>query len=246
MVHHKFNARARRAMALANHEAIKLHHDYLAPVHILLGILALDHAVATLVLEHLGADIDAIRDDVRETIQPGRKELHQVKMAQREDTRECVKFALDEARKLGHHYIGTEHLLLGILREGNNPPARILTERGIKLEVIREEILKYLAGVDHEDQYGGTSGHDATEWLHQQELSKAFRSARFWHILILAVDSANRLGHGEIEDEHLLLALLREPDCRAARLLATKGVTLDWLRDALTQDQVIGAKHTSD
>lgn len=238
-MHHKFNNRARRAMALANHEAIKLHHDYLAPVHILLAILSLDHAVATVVLEHLGIDVDALRDDVRNNVKPGNKELHQVKMAQRADTRQCLKYALDESRKLGHHYIGTEHLLLGILREGHNIPANALSERGIKIESIREEILNHLSGVDHDEHPGVMTSPDATEWLHQQELAKAFRSTRFWHILVLAVDAANRLGHGEIEDEHLLLGLMRESNSPVAQLLAEKGVTLDWVRDALTRDQVV-------
>lgn len=231
-------------MALANHEAIKLHHDYLAPVHILLATLSLDHAVATIVLEHLGVDLDAIRDDVRNSVKPGDKELHQVKMAQRADTRKCLKFALDEARKLGHHYIGTEHLLLGILREGDNIPAQVLIQRGIGIEALREEILLHLAAVDHDEHHGINAAQDvneATEWLHQQELAKAFRSTRFWHVLVLAVDAANRLGHGEIEDEHLLLALLREADSPVAKLLAEKDVTLDWLRDALTRDQIVGA-----
>lgn len=226
-------------MALANHEAIKLHHDYLAPVHILLAILTLDHAVATIVLEHLGIDVDSLRDDVRNNVKPGNKELHQVKMAQRADTRQCLKYALDEARKLGHHYIGTEHLLLGILREGHNIPASALSERGVKIETIREHILKHLAGTNHDEHQGVMTSPDASEWLHQQELAKAFRSARFWNLLVLAVDAANRLGHGEIEDEHLLLALLRKSDSPVVKLLAEKGVTLDWVRDALTRDQVI-------
>lgn len=226
-------------MALANHEAIKLHHDYLAPVHILLAILTLDHAVATIVLEHLGIDVDSLRDDVRSNVEPGNKQLHQVKMAQRADTRQCLKYALDEARKLGHHYIGTEHLLLGILREGHNIPANALSERGIRIEKIRDAILHHLAGTSHDEHQGVMNSPDASEWLHQQELAKAFRSTRFWHILVLAVDAANRLGHGEIEDEHLLLALLRESDSPISRLLSEKGVSLDWVRDALTRDQVI-------
>lgn len=238
-MHNKFNERARRAMALANHEAIKLHHDYLAPVHILLAILSLDHAVATMVLKHLGVDLDTLREDVKSSVKPGNKELHQVKMAQRADTRKCLHFAIDEARKLGHHYVGTEHILLGILREGHNIPADALTQHGVKIEAVREDILEHLASIDHDQHHGITTSQNPIEWLHQQELSKAFRSTRFWHILVLAVDAANRLGHGEIEDEHLLLALLREEDSPVAKMLAPKGVSLDWVRDELTKDQVV-------
>ncbi len=226
-------------MALANQEAIRLHHDYLAPVHILLGILSVGSSVAALVLKNLEMDQEVFRDDVNKLIKPGNKELHQTKMAQRDDTRQSIQFAIDEARKLGHKYVGTEHLLLGVLREGSNIPARLLTDRGIKLERLREEILTLLGSSTQEDHAGIAAGHEGHEWLHQQELAKAFRSPRFWHRLVLAVDSANRLGHGEIEDEHLLLALLRKPDSFVAQMLAEKGVTLDYVRKRITRASAI-------
>lgn len=222
-------------MALANQEAIRLHHDYLAPVHILLGILSVGSSVASLVLRNLDIDVETLRSDVGKLVKPGDKELHQTKMAQRADTRQAIQFAIDEARKFGHKYIGTEHLLLGVLREGNNIPARVLAERGIQIESLRAETLKLLGSSTQEDHAIAGQGHDAHEWLHQQELAKAFRSPRFWHRLVLAVDSANRLGHGEIKDEHLLLALLREPDSFVGRMLAEKGVTLDWARERVTR-----------
>jgi ATP-dependent Clp protease ATP-binding subunit ClpA len=74
------------------------------------------------------------------------------------------------------------------------------------------------------------------EWVHQQELAKAFRSPALWHTLILAVDSANRMGAGEIEPTHLLLALMRDPSNGLAELLAEKDVTVDWLRERLAAD----------
>ena len=225
-------------MALANQEAIRLHHDYLAPVHIMLGILSAGSNVATLVLNNLDVDVDALKNDVNKCVEPGSKELNQTKLAQREDTRKAIQFAIDEARKLGHKYVGTEHLLLGLIREGSSPPAKILTDRGIKIEKLRDEILTLLRSSTHEDHAGTAVGHHPQEWLHQQELAKAFRSPRFWHRLVLAVDSANRLGHGEIEDEHLLLALVREPDSFVAQLLAEKGVTVDWVRERMTRSAV--------
>lgn len=234
-MHERFSERARRAMALANQEAIRLHHDYLAPVHILLGILSVGSSVASLVLKNLAIDLETLRDDVNKQVKPGNKELHQTKMAQREDTRRAIQFSIDEARKLGHKYVGTEHLLLGVLREGNNIPAQVLTENGVRIERIREEVLTLLRSSTDDDHARRATGHDAHEWLHQQELSKAFRSPKFWHRLILAVDAANRLGHGEIEDEHLLLALLREENSFVAQMLAEKGVTLDWVRDRFTR-----------
>ena len=77
------------------------------------------------------------------------------------------------------------------------------------------------------------SRHGDFEWVHQQELAKAFRSPAFWHTLILAVDSANRLGDGEIRPPHLLLALMRDASNGIAELLAEKDVTVDWLRERM-------------
>jgi ATP-dependent Clp protease ATP-binding subunit ClpC len=159
-------------------------------------------------------------------------------MAQSADTRQAISLAIDEARKLGHKYVGTEHLLLGILREGSNLPAKVLSQRGVKLESLREEILTLLRSSTHEDHAPPASGHDAMEWIHQQELAKAFHSPKFWHRLIMAVDSANRLGHGEIKDEHLLLAILRDGDSFVTQMLADKGVTVDWVRDRITRSAI--------
>lgn len=238
-MHERFSDRARRALALANQEAIRLHHDYLAPVHVVLGILQMSSNVASQVLRNLHVDLDALRADVNKLVEPGTKEIHQTKMAQRADTRIAIQLAIEEARKLGHKYVGTEHLLLGCLREGNNIPAKLLSHRGVKVEQLRDEVLTVLHSSTYEDHAGTAAGHDSSEWIHQGELAKAFRSPRFWHRLILAVDAANRHGHGEIEDEHLLLALLREPDSFVTRMLEEKGVTLDWVRDRVTRAAAI-------
>lgn len=238
-MHERFSDRARRAMALANQEALRLHHDYLAPIHIMLGILSIGSSVATLVLRNLDIDLEAFRSDINKLVEPGHKQIHQTKMAQKEETRQVIAYAIDEARKFGDKYVGTEHFLLGLFREGNNIPAKVLAQRGITLEAMREEVLTLLRSSTHEDHAPPATGHDALEWIHQQELAKAFHSPKFWHRLILAVDSANRLGHGEIRDEHLLLAILRDSDSFVTQMLAEKGVTVDWVRDRVTRAAAI-------
>lgn len=238
-MHERFSDRARRAMALANQEAVRLKHDYLAPAHIFLGILAKGEGVGTMVLRNLDANLDDLRSEVAKHVEPGDKTVRQTKMPQRADTQKVIALAIDEARKLGHTYIGTEHLILGILREGNNVAAKVLAARNVNVERLREEIVTLLRGAKDESHHQRGDGHPPHEWLHQQELAKAFRSPRFWHRLVLAVDEANRLGHGEIEDEALLLALLREPDTFVAQLLTEKGVTLDWVRDRVTRSATL-------
>ena len=226
-------------MAVANQEAIRLHHDYLAPVHLMLGILSMGSGVATLVLRNMDLDLETLRSDINKLVEPGQKQIHQTKMAQKEETRQVVAYAIDEARKLGHKYVGTEHLLLGLLREGNNIPVKVLAQRGVNLESVREELLTLLRSSIHEDHAAPASGHDALEWIHQQELAKAFHSPKFWHRLIMAVDSANRLGHGEVRDEHLLMAILRDPESFVTQMLAEKGVDVDWVSDRVTRASAI-------
>jgi ATP-dependent Clp protease ATP-binding subunit ClpA len=226
-------------MALANQEAIRLHHDYLAPVHIMLGILSMGSSVATLVLRNMDIDLETLRSEINKRVEPGAKLVQQTKMAQKEETRRLIAYAIDEARKLGDKYVGTEHLLLGLFREGSDIPAKVLADRGVGVDSLREEILTLLRSSTHEDHAAPASGHDALEWIHQQELAKAFRSPKFWHRLILAVDSANRLGHGEIRDEHLLLAILRDRDSFVTQMLAEKGVDVDWVRDRITRASAI-------
>jgi len=234
-MHERFSDRARRAMALANQEAVRLHHEYLAPVHILTGILSVGSSVAIQVLRNMDVDLEALRAELNKSVEPGLRALPQTKMAQNDATRQVIQFAIDEARKLGHKYVGTEHLLLGCLRQGSDVSAKALDAHGVRIEACREEILTVLRSSTTEDHSYVGSGHDALEWIHQQELAKAFRSPNFWHRLILAVDSANRLGSGEIKDEHLLLALLRDRDSFVTQMLGEKGVTLDWVRDRVTR-----------
>ena len=79
------------------------------------GVVFVGSSVAALVLKNLAVNLETLRDDVNKLVKPGDKELRQTKMAQRDDTRRAIQFAIDEARKLGHKYVGTEHLLLGVL-----------------------------------------------------------------------------------------------------------------------------------
>jgi len=154
--------------------------------------------------------------------------------AQTRETKDVIARAIEEARKFGHKYVGTEHLMLGLLASADSIPAKVLQQQGLKIETVREKALAMLRSsldVTHDLAH---LRHGDFEWVHQQELSKAFRSPKFWHTMILAVDSANRLGAGEIEPQHLLLALLRDESNGLSRLLATRGVTVDWLREQLS------------
>jgi ATP-dependent Clp protease ATP-binding subunit ClpA len=234
-MHEQFSDRARHAMALATREANRLRHDYIGPEHILMGLVAQGECVASTVLAHSGVDLDNVRQELERQIEAGHSPDQIGRRPYNAETRAVIEHAIGEARKLGHKYVGTEHLLLGLLHRASTVAARILSAQGLSLDGLREEVLTLLRAASgaHHDTAARSFGE--FEWIHQQELAKAFRSPAFWHTLILAVDSANRLGHGEIAAEHLLLAMLRDPKSKVAALLAPKGITADWVREQLMQ-----------
>lgn len=230
----RFSDRARHAMALANQEASKLHHGNLTPAHLMLGLVAEGACVATETLRLLHVDLIAVRNEVEEAVKEFSQEEHVGARAHSKDLKDVISTAIHEARKFGHKYVGTEHLILGLLAQANSLPSRVLRNQGVDLDTLREMTLAVLKSDVDASHDLAHSRHGEFEWVHQAELAKAFRSPKFWHTMILAVDSANRLGAGEVEPVHLLLALLRDPSNGVAELLKEKGLTADELRDRLS------------
>ena len=229
----RFSERARNAMALANLEASKLNHDYLAPFHLMLGTLSGGECVATAALQALKVDPDKARRHVLEHVERGEASGSVARRAQTKEMKEVISLAIAEARKLDHRYVGTEHLMLALCEYEKGIPSKVLSEMGVSYDALREKILMLLDASDTAARALTRGKPGEYEWLHQQELAKAFRSPKFWHTLILAVDSANRLGADEVGPMHLLLALLRDEDSGVPQLLQEKGVTADWVRDHL-------------
>ena len=232
-MHERFSDRARHAMALANLEAGKLNHNYLSPAHLMLGLIAEGECVATETLRMLRVDLDAVRDEVRALMETGDSKGSVGRRANTKELNEVMNLAIQEARRFGHRYVGTEHLILGVLSSAESIPARVLRKQGIDLAKLRDKTLAVLRSEIEASHDLAHSRHGDFEWVHQQELAKAFRSPKFWHTMILAVDSANRMGAGEVEPQHLLLALLRDTSNGVAGLLNDKGITIEWLHARL-------------
>jgi ATP-dependent Clp protease ATP-binding subunit ClpA len=233
-MHEQFSDRARHAMALATREANRLQHDYIGPEHILMGLIAQGECVASTVLGHCGVNLSKVREELDRQIDAGHSPTEIGRRPYNPETKAVIEHAIKEARKLGHKYVGTEHLLLGILHL-DTIASRILKSQGVQLDSLREEVLAALSAAPDGTHDTSKRSFGEFEWIHQQELAKAFRSPSFWHTLILAVDSANRLGQGEVSAEHLLLGMLRDPKCAVSGWLAEKGVTADWVRERMTQ-----------
>ena len=143
----RFTQRARRAIILAQEEAKRLNHSAVGPEHILLGIIREGEGVASKVLESLNINPERVRVDIESSIGRGEgTSSEEVTFTPR--TKKVLELALDEARRLGHNYIGTEHLLLGLIRESEGGAARVLQAMGADLERVRTQTLSHLGEQD--------------------------------------------------------------------------------------------------
>jgi len=146
-MYERFTDRARKVMQLANQEAASFQHCYIGTEHILLALIKEGSGVAANVLKNLGIERASVRADVLRWVLMG---WDQVEMGERlpqlSNTSKVIEYAMAEARGLGHNYVGTEHLLLGMLRVTEGVAAQVLMSQGLKLEQVREEIVRLLGG----------------------------------------------------------------------------------------------------
>jgi ATP-dependent Clp protease ATP-binding subunit ClpC len=131
-------------MQLARQEATRFNHDAIGTEHILLGLVQEGSGVAATVLRNLNVDLSKIRHEVEKIVQAGPTMVTMGQIPFTPRAKKVLELAVEEARNLGHNYIGTEHLLLGLLRERDGKAADVLTNLGLKLEEVREEVLEFL------------------------------------------------------------------------------------------------------
>ncbi|MFM9959572.1 MAG: ATP-dependent Clp protease ATP-binding subunit [Phycisphaerales bacterium] len=151
----RFTDRARKVMALANQEAQRFNHEYIGTEHILLGLVKEGSGVGANVLKNLDVDLRKVRLEVEKLVHSGPEMVTMGKLPQTPRAKKVIEYAIEEARNLNHNYVGTEHLLLGLLREHDGVAAQVLMNLGLKLEEVREEVLNLLgAGMDKEEITG--------------------------------------------------------------------------------------------
>lgn len=139
-------------MALANQEAQRFNHEYIGTEHILLGLVKEGSGVGANVLKNLDVDLRKVRIEVEKLVKSGPDMVTMGKLPQTPRAKKVIEYAIEEARNLNHNYVGTEHLLLGLLREHDGVAAQVLMNLGLKLEEVREEVLNLLgAGVENEE-----------------------------------------------------------------------------------------------
>ncbi len=148
----RFTDRAKKVMNLARQEAQRFNHEYLGTEHILLGLVQEGSGVAANVLKQMQIDLDKIRVEVEKIVKTGPSMVTMGQLPFTPRAKKVLELSLEEASNLGHNYIGTEHLLLGLIKENEGIAAQVLMNLGVKLEDVREEVLDFLGADSSEEE----------------------------------------------------------------------------------------------
>jgi ATP-dependent Clp protease ATP-binding subunit ClpC len=141
----RFTDRARRAVVYAQDEARMLNHNYIGTEHILLGLIHEGEGLAARALKALGVSLDETRQEIEDIVGRGTKE-HEGPIPFTPRAKKVLELSLREALQLDHSYIGTEHILLGLMREGDGVAAQVLVRSGVDLNMARQEVIRLLRG----------------------------------------------------------------------------------------------------
>lgn len=141
----RFTEHARHVMELAGREAQRFGNPYVGTEHLLWGLAKENHGVAAAVLEHFQVDLKPLRREVDELLK-SRPHVESVeKLPQSDHAKEAIQYAVEEARGLHHNYVGTEHLLLGLMRNSETVATQVLANLGLQLDAVREEVRRVVA-----------------------------------------------------------------------------------------------------
>src|SRR6266498_226812 len=196
----RFTDRARRVVVLAQEEARILNHNYIGTEHILLGMIHEGEGVAARAIESLGISLTAVRSEVEEIIGQGEAApTGHIPFTPR--AKKVLEFALREALQLGHHYIGTEHILLGLIREGEGVAAQVLEKLGADLNRVRQQVIQLIEG------YAAKGEVQPGPPIEPEDFTA--RVARAEEIEAVARDVAAEFGHESVEPGHHWVAALR-------------------------------------
>jgi ATP-dependent Clp protease ATP-binding subunit ClpA len=235
----KFTERARKVLSLAQEEAQRFQHNYIGTEHLLLGLVREGEGVAAKVLENMGVQLADIRKAVEFIIGRGdRIVLGEIGLTPR--AKKVIELAVDEARRLNHHFIGTEHLLLGLVREGEGIAAGVLESLGVNLERVRTNTILVLsatgtttASVSHSYQARRTRTEEATSEEVRKQLQDIALTPMAEQVLVFAQSCSHTFQHGYVGTEHLLYGLTRVSDELTNQVLNDQGVTYAQVVSAL-------------
>jgi ATP-dependent Clp protease ATP-binding subunit ClpA len=243
----RFNDRAKRVLALAQDEAIRFNHNYIGTEHLLLGLVREGEGVAARALAAMGIELSKVRSAVEFIIGRGDSTTSPSEITLSPRTKKVIELAVDEARRMGHAHVGTEHLLLGLIREGEGIASGVIESLGVTLEAMRRKVLEVMGSPDSAPRPAQPAATQQTMPMADTRRSGPFDrfSDRSKRVLALAQDEAIRLKHTWIGTEHLMLGLIREGDSVAARALDSLGVQLSEARAAVEKVVPLGNSTTT-
>ncbi len=234
---YNFSDRVRRVLQMAREEAARLHHHYVGTEHILLALIREGEGIAAAVLTNLNVDLEEIQQKIEETVKKGKEAAAAgPDLPYTSRAKKVLEFAMSEVRELNHSYVGTEHLLLGLLREEKGIAAQVLTDAGVSLERARAETLRLLG--TEMPSGAGRAGRTLSSFR------DTHAGAAIFH---LAAEEAREAGAADPGPEHVLLGVLRFMEtapagsaaAELAQLLNEAGVTLgrvrEWIRRGRAQ-----------
>lgn len=164
-MYEKFTDRARKIMQLADQESCRMNHEYIGTEHLLLGLIKEGSGVAANVLKNMGVDLNKARTEVLKLVQVGPDMVTMGKLPQTPRTKRVIEHAIESAKSLNHNYVGTEHLLLGLVKESEGVAADVLKACGATAAAIEEEILNLLG---HAGSLPTNIGKAETQWIVEQ------------------------------------------------------------------------------
>jgi ATP-dependent Clp protease ATP-binding subunit ClpA len=237
----RFTTRARHVVVLAQEEARQLNHSYIGTEHILLGLFGEPDEVPGRILAAVGMSLDSTRQQVRAIVGTGQSATPSGHIPFTPRAKKALELSLREALQLRHNYIGTEHILLGLIREGDGAAAQILKQHA-DLPRIRQQVTELLPAGSAEAarrrrwlRRSAAASPGDTDAPAEQAVLNATPAAD-----ITLSEAARLAGSQPVGSHHLLLAALADPDTAAARALAALGVDLDQAREALRAADVTG------
>jgi len=196
----RFTERARKVILQARDEAIRLGHNCVGTEHLLLGLIRDGDGIAVAILKKLNVNTAAVEAEIETIVAAGREVSADREIPFTAGARKVLEYALYEARSLNHASIGCEHLLLGLIREGEGIASRVLRGCGVSVAAAKAEALELLGEKPHQTTLGGP------------RLTFEGFTERARKVIILAREEAIRLGHNFVGPEHLLLGQIRDGD----------------------------------
>ena len=231
----RFNERGKRVLSLAQDEAIRQNHNYIGTEHLLAALLRDGDTVAARALTSLGIELVRVRTAIEFVIGRGDRTTSPSEITLSPRTKKVIELAIDESRRMGQSHLGPEHILLGLIREGEGIASGVIESLGITLSAVRTRLLELLAGSGTPPPTGYAEPPRTRPAAHGPLDRFSDRAKR---VLALAQDEAIGMGHTYIGPEHLLLGLARLADLRLAdpsmkQIFDTLGLTLEQIRTEL-------------